>query len=366
MNAFAISDLHAHHWPRFATLTPEGRNSRLQHLLNVLDQAYTYIRTHEVPDLLLGGDLFHRRHFVSWGLYADVMDRLMVLIDEVDHTVALVGNHDLETDRAHALAPFKYIGAEVDVIDRPAGVTLSDGSALFCIPYTYDERAMVEAFRTAPKGIPIFSHFAASGVLLEHDYHLDSVVALGDLQRFPFVLFGHVHRPSAQCAFCGTVIEAATLHTRRPCPVCQQVGGRVIYVGAPLHFDFGDVGPRYGLHVLGETATRVPFQAPQFLTARWPRIAPGPPSPGAFLQILNVPPDQVHAARERALSLGWLDAVAWPADLSPEVQQAVTSGLQITEGVLLDYIAAKFPDLEMPERVATVEEGVRFLQEARR
>ena len=293
MNALVLTDLHAHLWPRFATTTPEGRNSRLQDLLNVLAQALAYAREHSVQDLLLGGDLFHRRHFITWGLYVDVMESLMSLIDEVDHTVMIVGNHDWEDDRAHALLPFRFVGHEVDVVDQPAGVTLSDATSLFCIPYNHSEDAVVAAFQGAPAGIPVFSHFAASGVPLESDYYLDSVVKLDTLRRFPYVLFGHVHKPSAQCAHCGHTLEGDPLTPMRPCDRCKQEAGRAVYVGAPLHFDFGDVGPRYMLHLRGHTAVRVPLQAPQFATARWPRIPPAaaagflrdpqrPPGPGGL------------------------------------------------------------------------------------
>src|SRR3990167_9021581 len=86
MNALVITDLHAHAaWP-FSRPLPNGRSSRFQDLLNVLAQVEQRIEAEGVRDLIVAGDVTHRRHFVTFRLYNDLMAALARLAERVTRT----------------------------------------------------------------------------------------------------------------------------------------------------------------------------------------------------------------------------------------------------------------------------------------
>lgn len=338
MNALVITDLHAHTWPRFARPMGDGLTSRVHDLFGILDQLAQLIAAHQPTDLLVLGDVFHRRHFISFRLFNAVMARWAQLCAQVEQTVFLVGNHDLEGDRpdTHSLYPFSFLPHAV-VIDRPEVVHLADGDDLMAIPYDPDPLRLATAFERAPV-LPVISHYAAEGCQLETDYWLESPVKLGALARFPVVLFGHVHKPS------------------------DQLDGKVVYVGAPMHFDFGDVGPRYAVRVADGRVERHPLHAPQFETHRWPKV-PTPAIPGRdFLRLLAVPPGQALEAQAMAQGLGWAAVVALEELLPPETRQAVASGLIMDEATLVDYTQRANPQWVEAEVRALAAEGWALLQ----
>jgi len=345
MNAVVISDLHAHtSWP-FSKTLPDGRNSRFADLLNILDQVRVFIETTKPTDLLILGDLTHRRHFINFALYNDLMAVIARLAAMVERTTILVGNHDLESNDVHSLYPYSFL-PNTAVVEEPERVRLADGSDAYAIPYMPDPLAVAAAVEHAPSGIPLFAHYAAEGVPLESDYYLESPLKLGELGKFPLTLFGHVHRPS------------------------MHVNPRVIYVGAPLHFDFGDVGDRYMYYVTdlamqGDgTVVAQPLDFPVFVTSMWPKL-PVTERRG-FLRLLDVPAGKIEEAKQAAVGAGWMDVVALEGALPPEIREAIAGGLAINDDLLRAHIAKRCPDLLTDEKQRLLDEGLALLQEARR
>jgi len=161
---------------------------------------------------------------------------------------------------------------------------------------------------------------------------------------FGRVFLGHIHTPSVE-------------HT-----------GRVIYVGAPMHFDFGDVGPRYAW-VLDESGVirPLPLLAPQFITAVHPRL-PAPGVHGGFLRILGVPRDAQESARvsRRALDLGWSGVLPVGESVLREGVRALTEHQFADEPAIRAYIDQAYPDCPMEEKEALVTFGVECVREAQR
>lgn len=341
MRAYVISDLHAHvGWP-FSYTLPSGRPSRFQELLDVLTQVEQQLETRPVDDLLILGDLTHRRHFISFKLLNPLWDALHRLAERVKQTTILVGNHDYEDDQTHSLHVFRGLPNTV-VVDQPRVVTLADGrEAVFALPYLYDPRAVAEAVEKAPTGMPLIGHYGAEGCPLETDYWLDSPLKIGELARFPLVLFGHIHKPS------------------------EQLGGRVQNCGAIMSFDFGDHGQRGALRVDGSSVERVWLQSPQMVTAKWPRV-PLPPAEGGYLRLVDVPGEQVVAAQEEAARIGWRGCLPLERGLPEAVREAVLVGLVVNEQLLVDYVARTLPDLDAAEQRAVVAEGLAILEATRR
>jgi DNA repair exonuclease SbcCD nuclease subunit len=339
VNAFILSDLHAHsNWP-FSRILPTGRPSRFQDLLNVLTQVERELETRQVEDLLILGDLTHRRHFINFSLYNPLWDALHRLAERVKQTVILAGNHDYEDTETHSLHVLRGLPNTL-VVDRPAVVSLANGhQSIFALPWLQDPRAIADAVDKAP-ALPLFGHYGAEGCPLETDYWLDSPIKLGELARFPLTVFGHIHKPSAQ------------------------LDGRVQYVGAPMHFDFGDHGPRGGLHLVEKTFKAVPLHAPQMVTAKWPRV-PLPPEDGGYLRVVDVPGEALVEAQEEATRLGWLGCLPLERSLPEVVREAVLAGLVVNEQLLIDYVARALPDLDPAEQQAVVAEGLAILEATR-
>jgi DNA repair exonuclease SbcCD nuclease subunit len=336
VKALILTDLHAHlAWP-FARPAAEGLSDRFLDLLAILEQVEGLLIAERPQVLFLGGDLTHRRHSITFRLYNALQAALYRLTRHVDHTVILVGNHDYEDQVAHSLTPFQFWDG-VTVVAQPQVVQLAGGDDWFMLPYLHDPAAVARAVELAPSGLPFLGHYATEGVPLEQDYWLDSPLKLGEMGKFSRAYFGHVHKPS------------------------DLLGGRVVNVGAPLHFDFGDVGDRYAVLVDGEAYTRLPLQFPRFTTSRFPRI-PMPPAASGYLRMQGVPPAGAQGVRAQALALGWRDCLTDPEMLPEETRTALADGTLVNRELLAAHVARRCPELAEGEQWELVEIGERFLE----
>lgn len=339
-SALIVSDLHAHTAHPFSRPLPNGRPSRFQDLLDVLDSIETLARREQVSDLLILGDLTHRRHFINWRLYNALYRKLATLAATVERTTILAGNHDYEDETTHSLSVLMGL-PNVHVIDEPFRPALSTGDRIQAIPYLHDPLAVSNALLAAPVGLPLVMHYAFEGVPLESDYWLPSPLKIGQASKFPIVFNGHIHKPSI-----------------------QKVGSTdVVNVGAPMHFDFGDAGERYVTLTDWKTYERVPLSAPTFHTAKWPRV-PSPNGAG-FLRILGVPKAKLVDAKEMAVKMGWTDAVALEESLPEAVREAISSGLVLDRALLERHVAKECPDLPADQQTELVDEGLYFLTKVR-
>jgi len=345
VNALVISDLHAHDsWP-FSRPLPNGLPSRFQDLLNVCDQVVQILDQGKYTDLFILGDLLHRRHFVRFSLLNPLYDAIFRMARRVKKVVMIPGNHDFETHDVHSLHIFGQLPG-VDVVNKPMVTRLSNGEEVFMLPWSNDPHIQVHAVEHAPS-LPFFGHYGAEGCPLETDYWLEAPIKVGELARFPLTVFGHIHKPGVQ------------------------LDGKIQYVGAPMHFDFGDHGDRGVLSVRGHgggiRVERINLVSPKMITARHPRI-PLPPNPGGgYLRLMEVPPNTLVEAREEALRLGWLDCIPiakqMPDALRDELEAAHLAGAAVDRPMIERYVARL--QLDEKESKAMVEEGVAILEASR-
>lgn len=344
---------------------PHGFSTRFEHQLGILEQVRSMVAEHQPTDLILPGDLTHRRHFISFKLYNPVWEHLYTIASMVRRTHIFPGNHDWEADGVHSLTPLKGL-PYARVYDIAQRAHLGDGEAATFIPFDYDANVVTRAFERADSALPVVAHYAAAGAPLESDYWLDAPLKIGELARFPYVIFGHIHRPALQCTRCGATWDVKEWG-RKFCPNGGLDHGvpPAIYCGAPMHFNFGDHGDRYALLVRNGDVKFLPFQAPVFTTCKWPRMPVPRNEYSGYLRVLDAPRDRLDDVREEALSLGWLDAVALGEALPPEMKDAVTRAMVLDEGLLRDYVRSKLPDLGPDEQTELVEEGLSYLRRAR-
>jgi len=335
------SDLHAHNWARFSRTLEDGTNSRFADLLGILDQLEWAIDTYQPAALILGGDLTHQRFYVKFSIYNRLMKRILDLSKKVRQTILTVGNHDWEAEGAHSLTPFALAG--LTVVDRPTWIDVESIGWCYFVPYMHSgvAEAMREPSRMPGRGFPkaAFLHYALDGHVLDSEYRLPSPLTLLDTQEFQQLWLAHVHSP---------VIEQ---------------DGRVIYNGAPMHFDFGDVGDRFCWLWDGEKAEPITLDAPQFNTVAYPRI-PMPERQGDFLRILSVPPALFSEVKRNALDIGWADAMCVEAAVPTEAIRTVVSGAMVTDDLIRDFVRKHYPSLDDAAREPIVEAGLTYWRRA--
>ena len=343
MSAIIVSDLHSHAWPRFSTTLPDGTNSRFADLLNVLAQVDAYADEHEVRDILILGDLTHRRGYVQFSIYSRICDWLASHIRIGRRVIALVGNHDIESEGHHSLEPLRYMG--VEVIEQPTWSHSDDGVPWLLIPYLQHD--MVKAVNDAPRIMGArepeetiaFMHYAFDGKVLSNEFSVPSALKRSEMSDYAKVILGHIHTPSVD-------------------------DSRTVYVGAPMHFDFSDSGDRFCWLLDRRTLTQLPLKFPRFVTTTYPRL-PAPPAdmPG-FLRVLNTPRQLFGDVKKEALASGWQDTLIVEVSMPVEAVRTLSAATLVNEDMVRDYVQTQYGELDKTTRGEIMALGLKYLREA--
>lgn len=335
--AIIISDLHSHAWPRFATTLEDGTNSRFADLLNVLAQVERYIDEHEPDALIMLGDLTHRRHYVEFGVYNRLLDWIVRMKQKpsIVDVIVVVGNHDIESTGVHSLGPLKHMG--VTVIDEPTWIHFEAANKhAFFVPYMHGE-AVPDVLRQERIVWPdpwLFLHYAFDGKILDNEYAVPSPLKKSDADAFERIVLGHIHSPS------------------------MEDQARITYVGAPLHFDFGDSGERYAWWLDDTMAlTALPLEFPRFVTSTYPKI-PAPPEASGFLRVLKTPRQMFGDVKKAALSQGWRDALIIEDQIPVEAIRAISNTVMVNDEMVRSYVAQQYPDVDDATRAAIIGFGL--------
>jgi DNA repair exonuclease SbcCD nuclease subunit len=346
VSAIIISDLHAHQWTRFAITLPNGMNSRLADLFDVLEQVKRYVEEYEPDHLLILGDLTHRRNFVTFSLYGKLMAWLAEIQRLGVSIISLVGNHDIESEGHHALEPLPFMG--ITVVEQPSWLDLGPlGTNLF-VPYLQHD--MLKAIQDAPNllGAPkhnddaiAFLHYAFDGKVLSNEFAVPSSLKKSEMDDYRQIVLGHIHTPS------------------------YEDQGRVRYVGAPWHMDFGDSGDRY-VNFLDDSRVwhRLDLKFPRFVTTTYPRL-PAPPAdmPG-FLRVLNTPRQLFGDVKKEALASGWQDVLLVEQSMPVEAVKTLSAATLVNEDMIRDYVQTQYGELDKTTRGEIMALGLKYLREA--
>lgn len=341
MSVLIASDLHAHTWTRFSKMLPTGVNSRFQDLLNVLDQIEWCLDEYHPSTLILLGDLTHLRYFVRYSVLNPLAAKLAHLRTKVKDLIIIPGNHDIEAEGVHSLSIFQHM--DITVLDTPSWRHVDGLGWVYFVPYMH--YGVAEAMDQPPpmgaRGLPAGAmlHYALDGKVLDSEYRLPSPLTLAHTHEFDRLWLGHVHSPGIEN------------------------NGATVYVGAPMHFDFGDVGDRFAWLVDHETSQPIKLTAPKFITAAYPRVAE-PESPNDFLRVLGVPRAMLQDVRQSALDLGWADAVCVEASVPTEAVKLITSGSFVNDELVREYVAAQFAGLTEEAREPIIAAGLEYLRKA--
>ena len=196
MKAVFFSDLHAHAWGQFSTTLPNGRNSRLQHTLDVLEQIRDYCKENSVTHLFMLGDVFHSRTNINVDVFSATWQAFRDLAGAVDHFVILRGNHDSYDAQGvqHSLKAFEQFAT---VVDEEAVLDL-DGCRVGAIGYTPDVDKWKTFAKLAARDLDffLFHQGITGGTVGAFNIALKAEIGAEDIPtaKATWCLAGHYHK----------------------------------------------------------------------------------------------------------------------------------------------------------------------------
>lgn len=232
-------------------------NSRLFNILNGLCDMRDYCLKNEITDVLMAGDMFHKRSNIEVVVFNATYKVLDSFYNCGITIHAISGNHD-QVDASKvpvsAIHSFKEI---IHVIEKPEYFSLKE-IEIVAIPYSKDKEFVLQSIEELrdkcndPDNAILLCHLGLTGGKVGSGmYVMSDEYNLGDLQynHWKYVICGHYHQPQ--------VLEYNT-----------------IYCGTPVQNSFNDELPwkdGYNGFFVVDTNKRwdmefVPIKAPRFIT----------------------------------------------------------------------------------------------------
>ena len=207
---------------------------------------------------------------------------------------------------------------------------------------------MVKAVNDAPKifgahkpeETTVFMHYAFDGKLLSNEFAVPTALKRSEMSDYCKVILGHIHTPSVDDA-------------------------RTVYVGAPMHFDFGDSGDRYCWLLDDAGATQpLPLKFPRFVTASYPRLPMPPADMPGFLRVLNTPRQLFGDVKKEALASGWQDVMLVEQSMPVEAVRTLSAASFVNEDMVRTYVQSQYGELDKKTRGEIMALGLKYLREA--
>lgn len=232
-------------------------NSRLFNILNGLCDMRDYCLTHKINNVLMAGDMFHKRSNIEVVVFNATYKVLDSFYNCGITVHAIAGNHD-QVDASKvpvsAIHSFREI---IHVIEKPEYFSLDDVEVV-AVPYSKDKQFVLQSIKelrekcSDPDRAILLCHVGLTGGKVGSGmYVMSDEYSLGDLQydHWKYVICGHYHQPQ--------ILEYNT-----------------IYCGTPVQNTFNDELPwddGYNGFFVVDTDLRydiefIPIKAPRFIT----------------------------------------------------------------------------------------------------
>lgn len=265
MKIAVFTDLHAHPFPNYSYVLPNGLNSRLVDAVTCIKQIRRYCVAKEVDLVLFGGDLFHERKHVVTQAFNAVYEQMASFVTAGIPLVMIHGNHDQadKEGRHHSIHTMRSFAT---VIDEPSFIRVAGASGseitLFAVPYVEEAehlKGVLKAEIDREEEIPniFLGHIGLKGAKAGADfiYRNPAECSIDDIDcgKFDVGFLGHFH-------------------------MRQKVSDNFYYVGAPMQHDWGDVGQARGFMVYDtdtKLVTFVKLNAPRFEQLTMDDVADG-------------------------------------------------------------------------------------------
>lgn len=334
-----ISDTHHHNWHQFSTVTAEGVNSRLQHILDEEVRAAKAIQALGGKRIYHGGDLFHVRGSIAPSVLNPTLDNFKRIRDENGIEVRiLAGNHDLEGRDSERLgSAVTALEGVCTIVNKP---TLFHDDEVVMIPWHQNVAdlkvtiaKMVEGINGGKSGTlhhswTLIIHAPVDGVIPGLPSH---GMTDKDLKDFGFyrVFSGHYH--------------------------CHKDFGNGVYsIGALTHQTWSDLNSKAGfLTVTPKDVLWYKSHAPEFteVTAEMDEVEIKDAADGCYVRakISSTKKSDVEAVREFLIDSGAKGVVIIVDKSSVEAERKVVSvkaGASIEQSVNSFIESAGMTDAE--------------------
>lgn len=232
-------------------------NSRLFNILNGICDMRDYCLTHGITDMLMSGDLFHKRANIEVSVFNPAYKVLSSFRDLGINLHAISGNHDDVDSSQIPMTSIHSFREIIHVIEKPEYFSI-DGVEVVAVPYSKDKQFVLQSIEelrekcSDPDRAILLCHVGLTGGKVGSGmYVMSDEYSLGDLQydHWKYVICGHYHQPQ--------ILEYNT-----------------IYCGTPVQNTFNDELPwddGYNGFFVVDTDLRydiefVPIKAPRFIT----------------------------------------------------------------------------------------------------
>jgi DNA repair exonuclease SbcCD nuclease subunit len=228
-----ISDVHLHPWSQFSYTLPNGRNNRLQQILDGIEQAATHLLKIGGNDLVITGDLFHTRGNVKPSVLNPTVDLFADLTSRGVTVHGIPGNHDLEGINSDSLGNAMHSLSMLSDFTCYTSPTLLSSKHLF-IPWYEDSKKILNLAneRSYPNpNLTLFAHVGLNGVI---PARIGNTINPDDFDKgFKYVFCGHFHN---HVSFDGRVFSVGALTHQTWSDVGSEAGYLIVYEDRVEHF----------------------------------------------------------------------------------------------------------------------------------
>lgn len=193
-------------------------NSRLLNTLEGLCDMRDYCITHNVSEVLMAGDMFHKRGIIDVTVYNATYKLLESFRDAGIKIHAISGNHDqvdMGENPQSSLYPFRNL---IHVIDQPEIIELGDLKVV-AVPYRKSKEQTLQSIEKLKKSVDtkksiLMVHLGMSGGKVGSGmFAMSDEFTEEDLntEDWGFIVMGHYHQPQVfPCGnmfYCGTPVQ---------------------------------------------------------------------------------------------------------------------------------------------------------------
>lgn len=234
-------------------------NSRLFNQLNTICDMRDYCEINGINQLLIAGDIFHKRGTIDVSVYNAGYKVLSSFKEFGVWVTAIAGNHD-DIDNSQvpitSLHPLQEI---IHIIEKPEDLELFDQSTnesvyILALPYSKDKKHIlgyIDGYmktHNSKESILLCHLGITGGVVGSGQYSMKDEYSLGELRynKWKYLVAGHYHQPQ--------ILEYNS-----------------IYTGSPTQNNFGDERDGNNGFFVIDTNKRwdmrfIPLNAPRFIT----------------------------------------------------------------------------------------------------
>lgn len=193
-------------------------NSRLFNILNGICDMRDYCLTHGITDMLMSGDLFHKRANIEVSVFNPAYKVLSSFRDLGINLHAISGNHDDVDSSQIPMTSIHSFREIIHVIEKPEYFSI-DGVEVVAVPYSKDKQFVLQSIEelrekcSDPDRAILLCHVGLTGGKVGSGmYVMSDEYSLGDLQydHWKYVICGHYHQPQIleyNSIYCGTPVQ---------------------------------------------------------------------------------------------------------------------------------------------------------------